>query len=481
MPTDFPDAPVEVRATSLAHGGEAVCRTASGVVFVPGLLPGETARVQLTQRKQRFARAKLLELLEPAPYRLSPACPAAAAGAGCCDLSVTDAATAASLKAQIAGEQFARLGGLSGPLVDDLPAEQLQQQPVSALSDCAALPAAQLPMRRWRTVARWHVGADGRIGSFAAGSNEVITAARCTQVVAELAELADAVDAAACLPAGAELVARADPDGSVCAAWRRPAARAPGGSGRRAAQRRRAAAARAPRWQALPPELGIRDQGKAGDGQFVWELPAWAFWQPHRQAVACYQRHIAAALDAVLDDSTAHGSATQGEPELEVWDLYSGVGALTWGPLAAAAKRGRQIRLHQVESAPEACAAARAAQEQLPPGMHSQIHQQQVARWLSGLSGELDRSHGPDLVVADPPRTGLEPDVIGQLAALRPRQLVHIGCDIAAAARDVGALVRSGFALHAVTVVDAFPGTHHAEVVTRLSYPELIGKDSRAT
>lgn len=470
MPTDTPPAELEVRADALAHGGEAVCRTADGVVFVPGLLPGETARVAVTYRKKRFARAMPVALLDAAAHRLAPACPAAAAGAGCCDLSVTDTATAASLKAQVARDQFVRLGGLSASLVDDLRLEQLQTPDESGLPGGTETDA-QAGMRGWRTVARRHMGADGRLGVFAAGSHEVIGSAPCTQVVDALAAAFERIELADVLPPGAELVARAGRDGQVCAAWREPEPPAPRGRSprtrgdrRSAAQRRRAAAARRPHWQALPAELGIPDTGPATDGRFSWDLPATAFWQPHRGAVECYQRHVAAAL-ADLPHSGA------GDRRLGVWDLYAGVGALSWTPLSRLADRGIAIELHQVETAPEACAAAADAAGALPESIDSHIHHRPVSGWLAARGRTTDAPDVPDLVIADPPRAGLEPDVIGRLAALRPPALVHIGCDIAAAARDVGALVRSGYTLREVTVVDAFPGTHHAEVVTRLSYP----------
>src|SRR5699024_5425164 len=68
---------------------------------------------------------------------------------------------------------------------------------------------------------------------------------------------------------------------------------------------------------------------------------------------------------------------------------------------------------------------------------------------------------GPDVVVLDPPRGGAGIDVMVRLSELTRARIVHVGCDPASLARDVGVLVAAGWTLVDLSGVAAFPGTHH--------------------
>ena len=74
----------------------------------------------------------------------------------------------------------------------------------------------------------------------------------------------------------------------------------------------------------------------------------------------------------------------------------------------------------------------------------------------------------PDLVVVDPPRTGLGPEITTLLGALAAPALVYVSCDPATLARDLRALLTSGYSLHSVTLADLFPHTFHLETVVHL-------------
>ncbi len=70
-----------------------------------------------------------------------------------------------------------------------------------------------------------------------------------------------------------------------------------------------------------------------------------------------------------------------------------------------------------------------------------------------------------DAVVADPPRSGCGPAVIGRLATLEPKRLVYVACDPATLARDAKSLTASGYRLVEVQPLDLFPQTYHVESV----------------
>ena len=76
----------------------------------------------------------------------------------------------------------------------------------------------------------------------------------------------------------------------------------------------------------------------------------------------------------------------------------------------------------------------------------------------------------PELVVVDPPRSGLHPRVVGSLLAARPKQLLYLSCNAQALVRDLQLLL-SGFPRYRLRQVDAFdlfPHTVHLEVLTLL-------------
>ena len=76
----------------------------------------------------------------------------------------------------------------------------------------------------------------------------------------------------------------------------------------------------------------------------------------------------------------------------------------------------------------------------------------------------------PDLVVIDPPRSGLHPRVIASLLAARPKQLLYLSCNAQALARDLQQLT-SGFPryhLRRAVAFDLFPHTNHLEILTLL-------------
>jgi 23S rRNA (uracil1939-C5)-methyltransferase len=85
-----------------------------------------------------------------------------------------------------------------------------------------------------------------------------------------------------------------------------------------------------------------------------------------------------------------------------------------------------------------------------------------VETYLEGLSAT------PDFVLADPPRAGLGKGVVRQLLRLRPPRMTIVSCDPATLARDLMALVNSGYRLERVTMIDLFPQTYHIETVVSL-------------
>lgn len=88
------------------------------------------------------------------------------------------------------------------------------------------------------------------------------------------------------------------------------------------------------------------------------------------------------------------------------------------------------------------------------------------------LTEEFVRQNGqPDVIITDPPRSGMHPKVVDQLLEIGASRIVYVSCNPATQARDI-ALLTSKYSVEAVQPVDMFPHTHHVENVALLKIRE---------
>ena len=100
---------LELRIEKMVQGGEGMSRLPDGrVCFVAGALPGELCKVALTFQKKDFTKGKVVEVLEPSPYRVKPKCPLYGRCGGC-SLQHLDSEKQAEFLAQVERENFRRL------------------------------------------------------------------------------------------------------------------------------------------------------------------------------------------------------------------------------------------------------------------------------------------------------------------------------------------------------------------------------------
>jgi 23S rRNA (uracil1939-C5)-methyltransferase len=74
----------------------------------------------------------------------------------------------------------------------------------------------------------------------------------------------------------------------------------------------------------------------------------------------------------------------------------------------------------------------------------------------------------PDVMVIDPPRSGMHPKVVEEILKIEPERIVYVSCNPATQARDVKALCESKYRLMKMQPVDMFPHTYHIENVVLL-------------
>jgi 23S rRNA (uracil1939-C5)-methyltransferase len=141
-----------------------------------------------------------------------------------------------------------------------------------------------------------------------------------------------------------------------------------------------------------------------------------------------------------------------------VYDLYTGTGTI-----ANFVARNAQ-KVIGIEYVPEAIEDAK---------VNSEINHIDNTLFYAGdmkdiLTDEFIAEHGrPDVIITDPPRAGMHPDVVNTILRAAPQRIVYVSCNPATQARDLHDL-DTDYRVSAVQPVDMFPHTPHVENVVLL-------------
>src|SRR3989442_1859172 len=106
------DKSVLVTIDKLVHGGKGLAHDGAMAVFVEGVLPGESVRIQLERVKKGYAEGRLLEVVVPSPDRTTAPCPVYGQCGGC-PLPHAHARAQLAVQRAILTETLVRLGGLT--------------------------------------------------------------------------------------------------------------------------------------------------------------------------------------------------------------------------------------------------------------------------------------------------------------------------------------------------------------------------------
>lgn len=407
-----------VRVLRIAAGGDGVARLADGrTVFIPRTAPGDLVEIELVHVARRFVRARVLRVLEPGPNRIAPPCPHYTQDdCGGCQLQHLNAASQLSAKQAIVGETLRRVGKIDVP-------------------DPSIIPA----MRAWeyRTRITLTRGKGGRIGLHPYDRpTEVFDLDRCLITEPPLLELWSAVRRQRDrLPSDlTHLVLRVDRDGRRHLIAETAGDRVWTDAQAMAAELDRAGQPAVIWWQ---PDGGAA-RVLAGDSMF----PATVFEQVHPDMGDTVRTYAVERLGEIQDR--------------RIWDLYAGIGETTLALLA------RGARVESVESDPRAVAEA---EKRITAGGGHASRARLVVGRAEDVLGDLE---APDLVIANPPRAGMDAGVVQGIVGRRPARVVYISCDPATLARDLERL-GPGYRVMNVQGFDLFPQTAHVETVVTLA------------
>ncbi len=405
---------VTLKLDAMAHGGDAIGRHEGRAVFVPYGIPGEHVRVEIVDDRERYARARLLEVLEPSPTRVQPPCPFFGADkCGGCQWQHIDTTVQPQLKGLVTIDQLQRIGKIEEPPVFEPIPDQTGWE--------------------YRNHALFRVDPQGRLGFLSAKSHDVFPVKDCLIIHPLLSRLLQSLDMtypelewmemrAGTATGDLMLLLQAKEEESPSIEVDFPLS---------IVQIRHD--------DAVAPLIGL-DYILERVHEREYRISATSFFQVNSAQAAQLVNIVAGALDLKGNE--------------HVLDAYCGVGLFT----AFLAEEANFVT--GIEVNPPAVADAH---HNLADFDNIRILEGPVEHVLQDIDQKLDA------VLVDPPRTGLDPAVIDAIVEKGGERLVYVSCDPATLARDCRRLIRQGYTLDWVQPIDLFPQTYHIENVALLT------------
>jgi 23S rRNA (uracil1939-C5)-methyltransferase len=425
---------MEITIEKLVYGGEGLAHHDGSTVFVPFVLPAERVAAAPVEQKKKFIRARVERVLEPSPDRAAARCPHFGVCGGC-DYQHIPYDAQLKYKTEILRETLRRLGRIDWP---------------------GEITAHASPPWGYRNRAQWKVrpigenGARGMaIGYFRASSTVVCAVEDCAILSPLLLKTLLALrgaEAEGIFPRGLreiEAFAGANDSKLLLTAT----------------------------FAGFPPHA---QQFAENLHRILPELESLLFHDPTRERMELdgpgYIECEAAGetyrvghfsffqVNRFLVDELVREVVENEKEGRLAMDLFAGVG------LFSVALAKRFARVVAVESNPAAVrdletnTSGRAASS----GRAVEVRAADVEQFLAKLKED------PELVLLDPPRAGLTPEIVKYLTRVSPQRITYVSCDPPTLARDLGALVNSTYEISRVHLFDLFPQTFHIEAVVGL-------------
>jgi 23S rRNA (uracil1939-C5)-methyltransferase len=425
-----------VEITKPLYGGQFLARHEGKAVFVPLTLPGEQVRVHITEEKKSYSEAEPLDTLIASADRIAPQCLYFGICGGC-NYQHANYELQLAMKEAILRESLAR-GGVT---------------PTEKIDVIAADPWA------YRNRIRLGFDAHGNPGYRGRRSHAIVPISECPIAAPALISAAEMI-AKVCRSASpairlheVSLFCNHDESALLAALFTA------------SADKRGLESILHEIAEGIPTLKGAEVVAVTGEHQPARTLAQWGDSSITYQVEGFDYRVDQGAffqvnrflIDVLIDRVVA------GHTGAIAWDLFAGVGLFA-----------RQLtksfgKVVAVESAPNSIAA-------LGANLGGTTGTAVRATTLDFLrravqpgknAGKLER---PDLVVVDPPRTGLGAEVTTLLGQVAPNTIVYVSCDPATLGRDLKALIEAGYAIHSIALADLFPQTYHLESIVKLHH-----------
>jgi 23S rRNA (uracil1939-C5)-methyltransferase len=433
---------MQLTVEKLVYGGDGLARLPADehgrgkAMFIPFVLEGEKVEAALLEQKPGFARGRADQILESSSYRTSPDCRYFQRCGGC-HYQHTSYEHQLEIKAAILKENLRRIARLELDTelkIHPSPAwnyrnrtrVKVQTTPEFALgyykfNSHELLAVEECPISssliNRAMAAIWRMGRAGKvIGEIQ--EIEFFANAEDSQLLLEIYCAADSTPAT--VKQLAEELRQALPDVAGVVLLKNHVA------GRNAKS------------VGEPERLAV-----SGDAELTYKTN----FGPYRVSAGAFFQ-----VNRYLTDELVN-TVTAGRSGRTAIDLYAGVG------LFSSVLNREFERVIAVESSPTSYADLLYNSPANVKAVRNTSEQ-----YLKNVTGKLH----PDLVVVDPPRSGLGASVIQSLVMLGAPRMTYVSCDPATLSRDLGGLLKSGYRVEQAHLVDLFPQTYHLESVFHL-------------
>ena len=387
-----------------AAGGRMIARLDGQIVLVGGAIPGEriTARIERAGKGVLYAATESVEQASP-DRRTVDGDPEC----GGCLYAHIAYERQLSLKSEVIADAFARIGKLSLP---------------------ARVAVAPSPEEGYRMRARLHVRGSG-YGFFREGTHDICDARATKQLLPATCDALDRI-AAGIKSLGLdvrEIELSENVDASNRAISLDSGVPIDVQSSRRLAETEGVTG--------FGSHASVTERLTAAGVEISLRRSVLAFFQGNRYLLATLVNHVV--------DQVPHGAS--------LVDLYAGAGLFAIG---AAAARGARVRAVEGDRVSAADLIANAAAYDIVEAVHESVE-----------AFSASSTQTPDVLIVDPPRTGMSRDALDGVIRLRAPKIVYVSCDVATLARDSKRLVEAGYRVEQATAFDLFPNTPHVETV----------------
>jgi 23S rRNA (uracil1939-C5)-methyltransferase len=402
----------EIKMEKLVYGGDCLGRLPDGrAVFVPFVLPSEIVRVEIVEDKKRFARAIPIELIQASPERITPRC-IHFGECGGCQYQNLDYPDQLKTKEAIVRDQFERIGKIDNPPIHPI------------------IPSPS-PWN-YRNYVQFHIGQNGELGYIHADGEHLLPIYECHLPQTMINDLWPQIDLGE-TPGIYRLGIREDSYDNLMLILEGE--------------------------EETPPEFSLdipvsavytppeaRLTVLAGDDHLTYTLLDRNFQVSARSFFQVNTLMAEKMVHFLLKNVDFY----EGSRAIE---LYAGVGLFS---AFIAEKVGH---LTAIESSGAACYDFTVNLEEFNNVVLYEAEVEEVVPTINFT---------PDILIADPPRSGLAPAVHDAITALQPKQIAYISCDPATLARDLKEITRHGYRLVSATPFDLFPQTAHVETIALL-------------
>ena len=414
---------VQVLIESVAFKGYGVTRIHGKVAFVPYAVTGDRAWVEVIEEKKKYSMGRLIQIVEPSPWRVNPPCPYFGSCGGC-QMQHIDYSVQGELKKEILGDLLKRLGKLK-----EIPSISLVPSPRSYDYRIRI----QLKVR------------PKAMGYYREGSHQIVDIDRCpishplvNRIIRKLrGEFANS-------QLVKEIEINVSPEEGRGIILFHPHS-----------LDRRIESLTKKLLQSDPILRGIATAG--GRESNLFGDPVLNFTIPLSQERNLTLRISPGSFSQVnLEQNQALIQIvlqlSEVDQEDRVLDLYAGAGNLTL-PLALRAKEVLGIEENRMAFKDARLNAERNGIK------NCHFIQGRVEDVLLGWKRET-----PHVIVLDPPRTGCK-TILDRVVGLKPRKIIYVSCEPTTFSRDLHLFSERGYSLQRLSLIDMFPQTYHMEVV----------------